>query len=38
MEEQLSFDLPVRTALGREDFFLSPANALAVTGRPTAAP
>jgi len=30
MEEQLSFDLPVRTALGREDFFLSPANAIAV--------
>ncbi|MEX0285473.1 MAG: DnaA/Hda family protein [Paracoccaceae bacterium] len=31
MAEQLSFDLPVRRALGREDFFVSPANALAVT-------
>ncbi|MWD27007.1 chromosomal replication initiator DnaA [Aquicoccus sp. SCR17] len=30
MARQLSFDLPVRTALGREDFFVSPANALAV--------
>lgn len=30
MAEQLSFDLPVRQALGREDFFVSPANALAV--------
>ncbi|MBE0453513.1 DnaA ATPase domain-containing protein [Roseovarius autotrophicus] len=27
---QLSFDLPVRTALGREDFFVSPVNAQAV--------
>lgn len=27
---QLSFDLPVRAALGREDFFVSPANAMAV--------
>ncbi|MFU8777809.1 MAG: chromosomal replication initiator DnaA [Roseovarius sp.] len=27
---QLSFDLPVRPALGREDFFVSPANAEAV--------
>ena len=27
---QLSFDLPVRPALGREDFFVSPANAMAV--------
>ena len=27
---QLSFDLPVRTALGRADFFVSPANADAV--------
>ncbi len=27
---QLSFDLPVLTALGREDFFVSPANAEAV--------
>ena len=31
MGEQLTFDLPVRPALGREDFFASPANALAVT-------
>ncbi|SDN45936.1 dnaA protein [Lutimaribacter pacificus] len=30
MAEQLGFDLPVRTALGREDFFVSPANAMAV--------
>ena len=30
MATQLSFDLPSRTALGREDFFVSPANALAV--------
>jgi chromosomal replication initiation ATPase DnaA len=30
MAEQLTFDLPVRTALGREDFFVSDANALAV--------
>lgn len=30
MPEQLSFDLPVRTALGRGDFFVSPANAAAV--------
>lgn len=28
--QQLSFDLPVRTALGRDDFFVSPANAVAV--------
>ena len=27
---QLSFDLPTRTALGRADFFVSPANAEAV--------
>jgi chromosomal replication initiation ATPase DnaA len=27
---QLSFDLPVRPALGRGDFFVSPANAMAV--------
>jgi len=27
---QLVFDLPARTALGREDFFVSPANAQAV--------
>jgi chromosomal replication initiation ATPase DnaA len=31
MARQLSFDLPVRAALGREDFFVSPANAEAVT-------
>ncbi|MEO0751790.1 MAG: chromosomal replication initiator DnaA [Pseudomonadota bacterium] len=30
MPEQLSFDLPVRTAFGRDDFFVSPANAHAV--------
>lgn len=30
MAEQLNFDLPVRAALGREDFFVSPANALAL--------
>lgn len=30
MPRQLSFDLPVRPALGREDFFVSPANAAAV--------
>lgn len=30
MAQQLSFDLPGRTALGREDFFVSPANANAV--------
>jgi chromosomal replication initiation ATPase DnaA len=30
MARQLSFDLPVRPALGREDFFVSPANAEAV--------
>ena len=29
-ERQLSFDLPVRPARGREDFFVSPANARAV--------
>ncbi len=29
MARQLSFDLPAKTALGREDFFVSPANALA---------
>ncbi len=31
MAMQLTFDLPVRPALGREDFFVSPANALAVS-------
>jgi chromosomal replication initiation ATPase DnaA len=30
MSTQLSFDLPARTALGRDDFFISPSNALAV--------
>lgn len=30
MSRQLAFDLPVREALGREDFLVSPANALAV--------
>ena len=30
MPRQLAFDLPVRPALGRGDFFVSPANALAV--------
>ena len=30
MATQLSFDLPSKTALGREDFFVSPANAAAV--------
>jgi chromosomal replication initiation ATPase DnaA len=30
MPEQLSFDLPVREALGRDDFFVSPANGEAV--------
>lgn len=30
MNEQLVFDLPLKTAFGREDFFVSSANALAV--------
>ena len=30
MAQQLRFDLPARQALGREDFFVSPANATAV--------
>lgn len=30
MPEQLTFDLPVRAARGRDDFFVSPANAMAV--------
>jgi chromosomal replication initiation ATPase DnaA len=30
VSRQLAFDLPSREALGREDFFVSPANALAV--------
>lgn len=32
MAEQLLLDLPVRTALGRENFFVSAANAVAVAG------
>ncbi len=28
--QQLSFDLPAKPALGREDFFVSPSNAMAV--------
>ncbi len=30
MPRQLTLDLPVRTTLGRDDFFVSPANALAL--------
>lgn len=30
MSEQLAFHLPVKTTLGRDDFFVAPANALAV--------
>ncbi|WP_372887725.1 chromosomal replication initiator DnaA, partial [Shimia sp.] len=30
MSHQLNLTLPVRTALGRDDFFVSPANALAL--------
>lgn len=30
MARQLTFDLPVRAALGRADFFVSPSNALAL--------
>lgn len=30
MERQLAFDLPCRSAQGREDFFVAPANALAL--------
>ena len=30
MAEQMTFELPVKTALGRDDFFVSPINALAV--------
>lgn len=30
MKGQLAFDLPIRPALSREDFFISPANALAL--------
>jgi chromosomal replication initiation ATPase DnaA len=32
MAEQLTFDLPMRTALGRDDYFVSPANGVAVAG------
>jgi chromosomal replication initiation ATPase DnaA len=32
MAEQLTFDLPMRTALGRADYFVSPANGVAVAG------
>lgn len=32
MPEQLTFDLPFRTAMGRADFFVSEANAAAVQG------
>ncbi|MBC6436773.1 MAG: chromosomal replication initiator DnaA [Rhodobacteraceae bacterium] len=32
MAEQLVFNLPLRTAMGREDFFISPENAAAVAG------
>lgn len=32
MSRQLAFDLPPRTALGRGDFFVSPANAAALRG------
>lgn len=30
LPKQLSFDLPARPALGREDFYLAPSNALAI--------
>ncbi|MDC0660874.1 DnaA/Hda family protein [Leisingera sp. SS27] len=30
MAQQLSFDLPAKPALGREDFFVAPSNAMAV--------
>lgn len=30
MAKQLSFDLPAKTALGRDDFFVAPSNAMAV--------
>lgn len=32
MAEQLTFDLPMRTALGRDDYYVSVANAVAVAG------
>ena len=31
MAEQLGFDLPVRTALGRDDFLVAPSNAVALS-------
>ena len=31
MNTQLSFDLPARAALGRDDFFISPSNQIAVS-------
>ncbi|MEX0369865.1 MAG: DnaA/Hda family protein [Tateyamaria sp.] len=31
MAQQLGFDLPVRTALGRDDFLVAPSNAVALT-------
>ncbi len=31
MRRQLTFDLPARPALGRDDFFVSPSNSNAVT-------
>ena len=31
MTTQLSFDLPARAALGRDDFFISPSNHIAVS-------
>jgi len=31
MAEQLSFDLPAKPALGRDDFFVAPSNSLAVS-------
>ncbi|HCI06458.1 MAG TPA: chromosomal replication initiator DnaA, partial [Sulfitobacter sp.] len=30
MNQQLSFDLPVVPALGRDDFMIAPSNAMAV--------
>jgi chromosomal replication initiation ATPase DnaA len=30
MAQQLSFELPAKTALGRDDFFVAPSNAMAV--------
>ncbi len=36
MAQQLPFDLPVRAALGRDDFFVSPANAMKASAMPGA--